>query len=68
MPDRCPPRGRASWQIDCRLARAVAVNPGAFGAPFGLRGIDSSARPSKRATMPRMRENAASLNIELHQG
>ena len=33
---------------DYRSARAFAVNPCAFSAPFGLRGIDSSARPSKR--------------------
>jgi len=32
---------------DYRSARAFAVNPCAFGAPFGLRGIDSFARPSK---------------------
>jgi len=36
-----------SWQADCRLARAFAVNPCAFGAPFGLWGLTACA--AKRA-------------------
>jgi hypothetical protein len=45
MPNRA--RGTASWQADCRLARAFAVNLCAFGAPFGLRRL--TACTAKRA-------------------
>jgi len=44
-------------------ARAFAVNSCAFGAPFGLREIDSSARPSKKAIMPRMQRCASLPHI-----
>jgi hypothetical protein len=43
---RCP----SSWQSDCRLARAFAVNPSRQQArPRRALGIDRSARPSRSA-------------------
>ena len=46
-------------------ARAFAVNSCAFGAPFGLREIDSSARPSKGGLSRHECRDAAS--IRAHQ-